>query len=64
MHFNNVAVAVLPCPAAAAAAFVFKTFAALKHFYGSRVLLAHNVHAPGSGMAHTHPKKRRMKENK
>jgi len=72
MHFNNfvvVATAVFfvfmffvfvaatsPAPAAVSAV-VFKTSAALKHFYGSRVLVAHNVHASVWGVAHTHSQK-------
>lgn len=46
-----VVVAVATCPATPAV--VFKTFAALKHFYGPCVLVAHDGHGSLRGLAHT-----------
>lgn len=46
------ALAFATCPAAPAV--VFKTFAALKHFYGPCVLVAHDGHGSLRGLAHTH----------
>lgn len=46
------AVAVATCPATPAV--VFKTFAAVKHFYGPCVLVAHDGHGSLRGLAHTH----------